>query len=130
MSYLRHRHREAATCVSSLEAARISLSSSSANSCSQNPTATNEVSSQHAGVLPSTAINQLEMFQADTFDPKTIDRELGWAQSLGFNAIRVYLQDQLWQQDSQGFLARLDQFLAVAAKHGIGVLFVLFDSCW
>jgi hypothetical protein len=80
--------------------------------------------------LPSTAINQLEMFQADTFDLKTIDRELGWAQSLGFNTVRVYLQDQLWQQDSQGFLKRLDQFLATANKHGIGVVFVFFDSCW
>jgi len=80
--------------------------------------------------LPSTAINQLEMFQADTFDMPTIDRELGWAQSIGFNCIRVYLQDQLWQQDSQGFLKRLDQFLGVADKYGIGVMFVLFDSCW
>jgi hypothetical protein len=80
--------------------------------------------------LPSTAINQLEMFQADTFDLATIDRELGWAQALGFNSMRVYLQDLLWQQDSQGFLKRLDQFLAVADKHGIGVVFVLFDSCW
>jgi 23S rRNA U2552 (ribose-2'-O)-methylase RlmE/FtsJ len=35
--------------------------------------------------LPSTAINQLEMFQADTFDLPTIDRELGWAESRGFN---------------------------------------------
>src|SRR5713226_8003602 len=69
--------------------------------------------------LPSTAINQLEMFQADTFDLPTIDRELGWAQSLGFNSIRVYLQDLLWQQDSQGFLKRLDQFLGVADKHDI-----------
>jgi len=80
--------------------------------------------------LPSTAINQLEMFQADTFDLKTIDRELGWARSLGFNTVRVYLQDQLWQQDSKGFLKRLDQFLGTAHKHGIGVVFVLFDSCW
>ncbi|HYG35834.1 MAG TPA: family 16 glycoside hydrolase [Clostridia bacterium] len=80
--------------------------------------------------LPSTAINQLEMFQADTFDLATIDRELSWAQSIGFNSIRVYLQDQLWQQDSQGLLKRLDQFLGVADKHGIGVVFVLFDSCW
>ncbi len=80
--------------------------------------------------LPSTAINQLEMFQADTFDLTTIDRELGWAQSLGFNSIRVYLQDLLWKQDSQGFLKRLDQFLEVAHKHGIGAVFVLFDSCW
>ncbi len=80
--------------------------------------------------LPSTAINQLEMFQTDTFDLQTIDRELGWAQSLGFNSVRVYLQDLLWQQDAEGFLKRLDQFLAVANKHRIGVVFVLFDSCW
>ena len=80
--------------------------------------------------LPSTAINQLEMFQADTFDLATIDRELGWAQALGFNSVRVYLQDLLWEQDAQGFFNRLDQFLAVANKHGIGVVFVLFDSCW
>lgn len=80
--------------------------------------------------LPSTAINQLEMFQAGTFDLATIDRELGWAQSLGFGSMRVYLQDLLWQQDSEGFLKRLDQFLAVADTHRIGVVFVLFDSCW
>jgi hypothetical protein len=70
------------------------------------------------------------MFQANTFDLPTIDRELGWAQSLGFNSIRVYLQDLLWQQDSAAFLNRLDRFLGVADKHGIGVVFVLFDSCW
>jgi hypothetical protein len=34
---------------------------------------------------PSTAINQLEMWQKDTFDPLTIDRELGWASDLGMN---------------------------------------------
>jgi hypothetical protein len=80
--------------------------------------------------LPSTAINQLEMFQADSFDPVTLDRELGWAQSIGFNCVRVYLQDLLWQQDSAGFLQRLDQFLRIADRRGIGVIFVLFDSCW
>jgi hypothetical protein len=80
--------------------------------------------------LPSTAINQLEMFQKETFDLATIDRELGWAQSLGFNSLRVYLQDLLWQQDAAGFIQRLEQFLAVADKHGIGIVFVLFDSCW
>ena len=34
---------------------------------------------------PSTAINQLEMWQADTFDPETIDRELGYAEGIGFS---------------------------------------------
>src|ERR1700761_7056748 len=79
---------------------------------------------------PSTAINELEMWQADTFDPTTIDRELGWAQSLGFNSVRVFLHNLVWQQDSEGFLKRMDQFLDIAHKHKIGVMFVIFDSCW
>jgi hypothetical protein len=49
--------------------------------------------------IPSTAINQLEMWQAETFDPKTIDRELGWAQDLGFTSTRVFLHDLPWKQD-------------------------------
>ena len=80
--------------------------------------------------LPSTAINQLEMWQADTFDPVTIDRELGWAESLGFTSMRVFLHDLLWTERPEAFLDRVDQFLAIAAKHKIRPMFVLFDSCW
>ncbi len=80
--------------------------------------------------IPSTAINQLEMWQADTFDLATCDRELGWAQSLGFNSVRVYLHNLLWAQDPTGFLDCIDKFLAVAEQHKIGVMLVLFDSCW
>ena len=79
---------------------------------------------------PSTAINQLEMWQGDTFDPKTIDRELGWAADMGMNTVRVYLHDLLWFQDSKGFLKRIDKFLTIADKHGIRPMFVIFDSCW
>ena len=79
---------------------------------------------------PSTAINQLEMWQADTFDLKTIDRELGWAADLGFNSMRVFLHHLLWEQDSKGLLKRMEQFLDVCEKHNIGVMFVLFDSVW
>jgi hypothetical protein len=80
--------------------------------------------------LPSTAINQLEMWQADSFDLPAIDRELGWAESIGFNSMRVYLHHMLWEADAPGFLKRMDQFLEVANRHKIGVMFVLFDSCW
>jgi len=80
--------------------------------------------------IPSTAINQLEMFQTDTFDIATIDRELGWAEQLGFNSIRVYLHNLLWEQDSKGFVKRADNFLKVADRHNIGVVFVLLDACW
>lgn len=80
--------------------------------------------------IPSTAINQLEMWQADSFDPDTIDRELGWAATLGFNTVRVYLHDLLWANDAPGLLARTDRFLELADGHGIRTLFVLFDACW
>ena len=80
--------------------------------------------------LPYNAINQLEMWQADSFDPKTIDKELGWAQQLGFNSLRVYLHDKLWEQDSEGFKKRIDQFLTICTKHNIRPMFVIFDSCW
>jgi hypothetical protein len=79
---------------------------------------------------PSTAINQLEMWQAETFDPATIDRELGWAEQLGFTSVRVFLHHLPWQQDAEGFLNRIDHFLTLAHKHRIGVMLVLFDSCW
>jgi hypothetical protein len=80
--------------------------------------------------IPATAINELEMWQADTFDPQRIDLELGWAESIGLNTMRVFLHDLLWQQDANGFRKRIDAFLSIADKHHIRVLFVLFDSCW
>jgi hypothetical protein len=80
--------------------------------------------------VPADAINELEMWQAATFDPARIDKELGWAQQLGMNTMRVFLHDLLWKQDPDGFKRRIDSFLAIAHKHGIRPIFVLFDSCW
>jgi hypothetical protein len=83
-----------------------------------------------ANYITSTAVNQLEMFQPGTYDARRIDDELRVARLLGFNTVRVFLHDLLWAQDRQGFSRRLAQFVAIAAKHGIKPLFVLFDSCW
>ncbi|MDN3583134.1 cellulase family glycosylhydrolase [Mucilaginibacter flavus] len=83
-----------------------------------------------ADFIPSTAINQLEMWQADTFDPKTIDTELGYAQGIGMNVMRVFLHHLAWQQDPEGFKKRMDQYLAISSKHGIKTMFVFFDDCW
>lgn len=80
--------------------------------------------------VPSTAVNALEMWQAATFDPATIDRELGWAAGLGMNAVRVFLHDLLWHDDAAGLITRLDAFLAIADRHGIATMPVLFESCW
>lgn len=80
--------------------------------------------------IPSSAVNQLEMWQAETFDTETIDRELGWAEALGFDTARVFLHDLLWEADPRGFVARIGAFLDVARRHGIATMFVLFDDCW
>ncbi|MCP9237254.1 cellulase family glycosylhydrolase [Lewinella sp. JB7] len=76
------------------------------------------------------AINQLEMFQAATFDTAQISEELAWASSIGMNSMRVYLHNLLWEQDSTAFLDRLEQYLGVADRHGISTTFVLFDAVW
>ena len=80
--------------------------------------------------VPSTASNELEMWQAATWDPTTIDRELGYAQSLGMNTMRVFLHDLAYRQDPAGFLRRVDQFLAIADRHRIRPMLVLFDAVW
>ncbi len=79
--------------------------------------------------LPSNAINQLEMWQGETFDASTIDRELGWASNLGMNTVRVYLHDLVWSIDPVGFLRRIEHFLQIAEGHDIRVIFVFFDDC-
>lgn len=80
--------------------------------------------------IPANSINQLEMWQETSFDPAQIDKELGWAKAMGMNTMRVFLHDQLWQQDAPGLKRRMGAFLDIAARHGIKPLLVLFDSCW
>jgi len=80
--------------------------------------------------IPSSAVNQLEMWQKKTFDPTTINRELGFAESIGFNVMRVFLHHVVWQTDPQGFKKRMNQYLTIANKHHIRTIFVFFDDCW
>jgi len=80
--------------------------------------------------IPSNAINQLEMWQADSFDSELIRRELDMARAINFNCIRVYLHDILWRKDKNGLLSRIERFLDIAHNAGLRVIFVLFDDCW
>lgn len=95
----------------------------------------NQWYSQHpwiagANFIPSNAVNQLEMWQAETFDPKTIDRELGYAEGIGFNTMRVFLHSVAYGVDPKGFKSRMNQYLTIAKKHHIQTIFVFFDDCW
>lgn len=83
-----------------------------------------------ANFTPSSAINQLEMWQSDSFDSQTIDEELGLAAMIGMNTMRVYLHDLLYKNDKEVFFNNINSYLEIADKHHIKTMFVLFDSCW
>ena len=80
--------------------------------------------------IPATAINQIEMWSADTFNPKQIDKELSWAHDLGFNTLRVFLSSVVWKNDAKGMKKRMDEFLNICKKYSIRPMFVFFDDCW
>jgi hypothetical protein len=80
--------------------------------------------------IPSSAINEIEMWQKETFDTTTIDRELKWLNQLGMNTVRVFLHNIPWEEDSFGFKRRINQFLNIAGKYHVRSMLVLFDDCW
>ena len=81
-----------------------------------------------ANYIQSNTVNQIEMWQADSFDGDRIDMELGWAESLGINTLRVGLHEIVWEKDSSGMQNRMRKLLGIADKHKMKVIFVLFDS--
>lgn len=83
-----------------------------------------------ANFIPSTAVNELQMFQIESYDIETIKRELSYAQALGFNSMRVFLHNLLWEDDSEGFLQTLESFLEISSSYDMRIIFVLLDSCW
>ncbi|UYZ63855.1 glycoside hydrolase 5 family protein [Hymenobacter weizhouensis] len=78
--------------------------------------------------VPSTAVNMLEWWQAETFDPTTIDRELGYARAVGYTSVRCNLPELVWEHDPAGLKKRLATFLGLAHKHGLTVMLCLFDD--
>jgi hypothetical protein len=82
-----------------------------------------------ANYLPSNKINTIDMWQASTWDSRTIMSEFKLAQSIGYNTMRVFLHPLVWQDDEHGLYRRMDQFLAIAEQTGIRPSFVFFDDC-
>lgn len=78
--------------------------------------------------VPSYAINQYEFWQQETFNPEVLDRELGLAEDLGFNALRIYLHEGLWYADKDGFKSRINKFFDLAESHGIKLIVTFFTN--
>ena len=78
--------------------------------------------------VPSYAINQFEFWQEESFDPAVIDKDLGYAEQLGFNAIRIYLHEGLWYADAEGFKDRINRFMDIAKGHGLRCIITFFTN--
>ena len=78
--------------------------------------------------IPRNAVNSIDFWLAETFDPDLIAEELQWARQAGYNALRVQLQYVVWANDEDGFMDRLDTFLGLAQDQGLRVVPVLFDD--
>ena len=72
---------------------------------------------------------RLKCGKASTWDPETIRKELGWAQSIGMNTLRVYLHDLVWADDEVGLYKRMDEFLRICDDYRVRPSFVFFDDC-
>ena len=83
-----------------------------------------------ADYINADAINQIEMWSGDTYNHDQIDKELAWAEDLGFKTLRVYLSSVVYENEPEGMKQRMDDFLTVCQSHGIRPLFVFFDDCW
>ncbi|MCD6395572.1 MAG: glycoside hydrolase family 43 protein [Planctomycetes bacterium] len=79
--------------------------------------------------LPRTAVNMTEMWRGETFDPATIDEELGWAEEAGYNSVRVFVQYLVWKDDADGLKKRIEEFLSIADSHGISTMMIFFCDC-
>ncbi len=77
---------------------------------------------------PSYAATDVETWLK--YDREVIDREFDYAQQLGLNCVRVFLQSAVWEHEPERFLANFEDFLALADQHGLRVMPILFDSCF
>ena len=79
--------------------------------------------------VTSTAVNSTEMWQSESFDIASIEKELAVAAECGYNSCRVFLQYIVWQNEKDRFIANFDRFLDVCKKNAITVLPIFFDDC-
>lgn len=78
--------------------------------------------------VPTYAINQIEMWQKSTFNPKIIDSELGLAESIGFNTIRIFAHDLVWKSERNDFFSNMRVFLDLCEKHQMRVIYTIFTN--
>ncbi len=81
-----------------------------------------------ANYTPSYAATDVQTWLQ--YDHQTVDRELGYAERIGLNCVRVFLQSLVWEHDRELFLKNFEDFVSTADAHGLKVMPIIFDSCF
>jgi len=81
-----------------------------------------------ANYVPSYASTSVGIWK--DFDAAVVSRELGYAQRIGLNSVRMFLQYVVYEQNPAQFLDRVEQFVRLADQRGLRTMLVLFDSCF
>lgn len=76
---------------------------------------------------PSYALNAPQFWK--WYDHAIIERDMGYAKKLGFNAFRIWVSYEYWLEDPEHFEYAYNDFLALADTYGIKVMVSLFEGC-
>ena len=84
--------------------------------------------------MGSDCVNRVDQWQALGFEKRfeTADRELALAASIGYNTVRLLVEQQgfvVWMAEHDGFMERFERTVALCAKHGIRPMIVLANDC-
>ena len=77
--------------------------------------------------FPSRAYNAWQTW--NELDPAEIDRDFGYAEEAGINALRMFTSYEYWQEAPEAFFDKFETVIALSAKHGIRIMPVLFEDC-
>jgi len=81
-----------------------------------------------ANYVPSYAINTVASWTE--FDPAQIDQEMGYAERLELNSVRIFLHYHVYEHNPPEYLKKVERFVAICDKHGIRPMLTLFDGCF
>lgn len=81
--------------------------------------------------MSSDCANRIDQWQEFGFEERfeTTKREIELAESIGYNSFRLILEFEVWDRQHDGFMKRLDRYLAYMYDHGITAMLVLSNDC-
>jgi hypothetical protein len=81
--------------------------------------------------MSADCVNRVDQWQELGFEERlrTVDKELDIAQEIGFNSVRLIVQFEVWQQEHNGFMKRLEQYIEMCHKHQISVMLCIANDC-